>query len=199
MASLLQMGKLRLREGKRLAQGHTAQLLRCQEPRLSLVCVALRPRPWKLGSMQHLGRLKPKEGKAHRCSELGLESSPGRSAWIRVLEQRLTPGWPDGGRESRSGAWLHQVSRCPGDDSKTFRRQSGPPPAPTLHGPHHSPGPVSEDLCHLGPSPTLPFPTALPLFSLLPLGFPPRGRGLVSSLQNHSDALDGFRYSPGHL
>ena len=132
MASLLQMGKLRLREGKRLAQGHTAQLLRCQEPCLSLVCVALRPRPWKLGSMQHLGRLKPKEGKAHRCSELGLESSPGRSAWIRVLEQRLTPGWPDGGRESRSGAWLHQVSRCPGDDSKTFRRQSGPPPSTDL-------------------------------------------------------------------
>ena len=37
------------------------------------------------------------------------------------------------------------------------------------------------------------------LFSLLPLGFPPCGCGLVSSLQNHSDALDGVRYSPGPL
>lgn len=153
--------------------------------------------------MQHLGRLKPREGKAHRCSELGLESSPGCSASIRVLEQRLTPGWPDGRRESRSGAWLHQVCSL-GIILRYFVGSQGPRPYPTRHGPHHSPGP-----CHTGlilrvsatrsPPRTLPLPTALPLFSLLPLGFLPRGRGLGSSLPNHSDAPEGFRYSPGQL
>lgn len=151
---------------------------------MSLVSAALRPRPGSLACKKREAsaglRSAFGEMTAQSASELGLASSPGRSAWIRVLAGRSPPGWPD--RGGSLGA-EHGSARPPlalGVNPKSFAGRRGPDPVP--HGPPHSAGPRPTDL----PLPTsaaesTPTTRCLSHYSafvrLLPPGFLPAGHG----------------------
>lgn len=198
MASLLQMGKLRLREEETCSRPHSFVVMLSRAPLEAGVCGSETPRPRKLWLHAASGEIKAQGRESSGCSELRLRSV--RALCLDSESARLTrlaDGWEESGVECGSTqvsqpAWGPILRRFIGS-----RGPTRPHPPPDLIT---APGPVPWGPTHFV---ALPLPCPFPLLCLCSASSlwvsSPRGRGLVSSLQNYSDALDGFRSSPGHL